>query len=338
MSNDFYLTLPSNSNKVEFTQNKANHFKIRLPNPIRLEGSGWKVGSSSISLPDAKVKVPVLVAPNETLFHMSWLAEESDGFLFNRKANYEPSDLRQVFSNIDGVGFMKAMITFFEQRRIYNDGGPHYGSTYRALNGKRMYIAFRWNGEDLLTDNVDTFMHDTKPPVLKINQSLALKMGWIKQRGSGNYDLGPNLCQVFFTDTVPDLKNITHDVEREDGTPAFWSLKGGLLHLSILCNWRFMNLDKSFQNVVGTKSRSLFVYSDVGGSSVVGNQVTDLLREVNYRRKGEGVQYFEPLHIKYIPLRKDVLDIIETQVSETTGELTDFGEGDTIVTLHFKRK
>ncbi len=66
--------------------------------------------------------------------------------------------------------------------------------------------------------------------------------------------------------------------------------------------------------------------------------MTDLLREVNYLRKGEGSHYFEPLHIQYIPLRKDVLDIIETQVSETTGELTDFGEGNTILTLHFKRQ
>ena len=189
-----------------------------------------------------------------------------------------------------------------------------------------MYIAFGWNGEDLLTDNVDTFMHDTKPPDSKINQSLALKMSWIKQRGSGAYNLGSNLCHVFLTDTIPDLKNITHNVELEDGTPAFWSLKGGLLHLSILCNWRFMNLDKSFQNVVGTKSRSLFVYSDVSGSSVVGNQITYLLREVNYQGKGEDIQYFEPLHIKYILLRKDVLDTIETQVLETTRELTDFGE------------
>ena len=59
---------------------------------------------------------------------------------------------------------------------------------------------------------------------------------------------------------------------------------------------------------------------------MVGNQVMDLLREVNYRRTGDGSHYFEPLHIQYIPLRKAQLDIIETQVSETTGELTEFGE------------
>ena len=79
------------------------------------------------------------------------------------------------------------------------------------------------------------------------------------------------------------------------------------------------------------------MYSDVGGSAVAGIKVTDLLREVNYRRTGDGSHYFEPLHIQYILLRKDVVDIIETQVSETTWELPEFGEGKTIVTLHFKR-
>ena len=54
------------------------------------------------------------------------------------------------------------------------------------------------------------------------------------------------------------------------------------MELSIFCNWRFLNLDQAFQNVVGSRSRSLLIYSDVGGSSVVGNQVTDLLRQVNF--------------------------------------------------------
>ena len=96
-------------------------------------------------------------------------------------------------------------------------------------------------------------------------------------------------------------------------------------------------MDTSFKNVLGSTKRSLFIYSDVGGSGVVGNQVTDLLREVNYEREGKGSQYFEPLHIQYIPVRKETIDIIETQVAETTGDLTHFGPGNTIVTLHFKK-
>ena len=71
---------------------------------------------------------------------------------------------------------------------------------------------------------------------------------------------------------------------------------------------------------------------------MVGNRVTDLLREVRFKSEGLGRQYFEPIHIYiYIPVRKQVLDIIEVNVAETTGELTRFGEGNTILTLHFRK-
>ena len=75
----------------------------------------------------------------------------------------------------------------------------------------------------------------------------------------------------------------------------------------------------------------------MGGSSAVENQVTDLLQEVSYQLTGDESHYFEPIHIQHIPLCNDLLDIIEMQVSETTGELSEFGQGNTILTLHFKR-
>ena len=73
---------------------------------------------------------------------------------------------------------------------------------------------------------------------------------------------------------------------------------------------------------------------------MVGNKVTDMLREINYVRRGDGAAYFEPIHVQYIPVRKPLLDIIETQIAETDGPLAQFkfGEGRTIVTLHFRRK
>jgi len=98
-----------------------------------------------------------------------------------------------------------------------------------------------------------------------------------------------------------------------------------------------MNLNEAFEMVMGDRSRSVLVYTNAGGRSVVGNQVTDLLRQVNLIRRGEGTQYFEPVHVQYIPVRNEVLDIIEVQVAEATGELTTFGAGNTIVTLHFMK-
>ena len=101
-----------------------------------------------------------------------------------------------------------------------------------------------------------------------------------------------------------------HELGHGKDKPVFWMVHQGLLTLGVTFNWCFMNLNQMFEAVAGTRSRSLFVHSDVGGSSVVGNQVTDLLREVNFCCKEERVQYFEPLHIQYIPLRKQVLDTI----------------------------
>ena len=174
-------------------------------------------------------------------------------------------------------------------------------------------------------------------PGLEINVELAKKMGWIQYREDlKRYQLGSNIEQEFSQDRIPLLTN-TNDVFNHQGDPTFWTVKSGFLQRSISCNWRFLNLNKAFEVVVGVSSRPLFVYSDVGSSGVVGNQVTDLLREVSYKREGKGSQYFEPLHIQYIPVRKDTIDIIETQVAETSGQLSRFGEGNTIVTLHFKK-
>ena len=292
MSDDFYLTLPSHSNRNEFPQNQSNHFKIRLPHPKRLEGSGWKVGLSSISLPDAIIELPKLMDAKEILFIMDWAVTFPSNTTKFGRAWYNPKDPDIVLEYDNGVDFMKSVINYFEQRRIDSFGGPTFGAKYITEDGKRTYIKFRWDGSDLLTDNEATQVHSKYPNAFKINRTLALKMGWLKETTPENYVLGPNLRQEFFTDLVPDLKNMTHDLgdghELGHGKdkPAFWMVDQGLLTLSVTCNWRFMNLNQAFEAVAGTRSRSLFVYSDVGGSSVVGNQVTDLLSIFVAKKKG----------------------------------------------------
>ena len=90
---------------------------------------------------------------------------------------------------------MKSMVTVFEKRRMLNFQGPNLSSSYTASYGKRMYVKFRWDRDDLLTDNKATHVRSNYSPALKINKILALKMGWLKERSPGNYDLGPNLRQ-----------------------------------------------------------------------------------------------------------------------------------------------
>ena len=337
---DFYLTLPSHSSKTEFPNNKSNHFKIRLPHPKKLEGSGWKVGLTAISLPDSHSRVPVFTEGQYPLFKIGWKRTGPHG-VSTIDRNYTPEDVLVNFDAVDGVGFMKSMVNFFEQQRISDDGADSNGTFgwKFTLSGKRTYIKFKWEGEELVTDNEDTSKTSVHPYFM-IRKDLAHKMKWVIKKDDGKIFLGPNLQQELWGETVPNLNapGVREDVQKANKQGVFWTATSETYYkFSYHCNWRFINLNAAFQAIVGATSRSLFVYSDVGGSGVVGNQVTDLLREVNFIRRGFGIQYFEPLHIQYIPVRKDLIDIIETQVAETTGELVDFGEGNTIVTLHFKQ-
>jgi len=207
--------------------------------------------------------------------------------------------------------------------------------------GKHTYVKFQWQGEDLVVDDTNVcHCGSVRTPSLAVHTKLALKMGWLSKVDSG-WNLGPNLQQEFMGDQISNMK--THsdwkDISDKDGNPVFWTTSRveDYLELSMSCGWRFTNLNVAFRSVVGEPTRSLHVYSDVAGGSIVGKRMTDLLREVKYNRKGRETIYFEPLHMQYIPLRNEVIEIIQTQVAESNGELVKFGEGNTIVTLHFKK-
>jgi len=68
---------------------------------------------------------------------------------------------------------------------------------------------------------------------------------------------------------------------------------------------------------------------------MVGNRITHLLREIKYHPKQ--TTHFEPIHIQYLPVRNEAVEIVENQMAEINGDLVQFGEGHTILTLHFKR-
>ena len=230
---DFYVTLLSHSNKNEFPNNASNHFKIRLPHPIRLEGTGWKVGLSAIALPDTQVSIPPLitaVARVPTLAKYEWIRINGPSSTTAGVATFDADDVDRVFYNVDGIGFMKSMIAFFQQRRIYNDGGPKQGAKYLTDNGKKTYVDFFVEGEDLVIDNrfaIQTSALGSRP-ALSFNQELAKKMGWIEWDSVGDHHkLGPNIEQVFVQDTIPTLNINTADVFDQDGQPAFWTIKTG---------------------------------------------------------------------------------------------------------------
>ena len=375
MSESFYITLPSHGSRFEFPNNTSNNFKIRLPEPKRLRGSGWKVALASISLPDPKNVLPPWMTGSTALLYTRWFHRFKDD-LNNKKllsATFKVSDVSDVvdLNNMTGVDFMKTATEWLTKQFLEQNLIPGYVTGYTTVDAQKnertqhdFHSHFKFEGDDLVIDSRGVEFHDFgwtndwKAPAVTILIELALEMGWFKRRTTPydpsdarfDLDLGPNLMMELRGNALPTPRDLKFkwDADGSRGqaiiTDRYWYIQrndeGALskyVKLSLDVNWRFINLNQSFKNVLESSSRSLFVYSDVGGSSVVGDQVTDLLREVNYERGGKGSYYFEPTHLQYIPLRKEVLDTIEVQVAETTGDLVKFGQENTIVTLKFER-
>ena len=340
----FYVSPPSTGSRAEFPNNKANDFKVRLPHQLHLRGGEWEVGLVSLSTPDEQLALSTLIEMDgDFLFKIGWQYKPTGASFVNEQRKYEEVDLKYLkylnTAGLTGITFMRSVINYFEAQRLGRESSsPRLGNDYE-ISGKRTYIKFKWecNCTELVTDNEDTDK-DTYPN-LYIDKKFAEKMGWIVPhwKNTSTLILGPNLLIKHFTDVIPDGTVGTHDV-KEGAYKRFWKVDGNSIRLSNQCDWRFINLDAAFKNVLSFPRYTIFVYSDVAKSSVVGNQVTDMLREVKGERKGEGEQYFEPVHIHYKEVRNDQLDIIHTQVAKKDGTLYPFEGGTTTVTLHFRKK
>ena len=288
----FYVAFPSHANRREFPQNQANSFKIRLPTPLHLPGGQWQVGLSAVSLPDTRVNMYDLVQKGDHVLGIKWIQTVPTPTKHDTygTALTNIDDLKDLDWIVDGVSFMKAALNHVEQQRR---AAAVRGAEFVNPNGKKTYVKFRWKGEDLVIDNTNICHCGPTPPVFSVHTKLALKMGWIvlSPDHSSGFTLGPNLQQTFIQDQVPALTpgSDQNDLTDSAGNPQFWVVNQRYyLNLSMSCSWRFTNLNTAFRSVVGEPTRSLHVYSDVADSIMVGNRVTDLLREVMYQRKGHG--------------------------------------------------
>ena len=349
---DFYIKVPSNSSTAEYPNNKPNSFKIRLPEPIHVS-SEWKVALTSIALPDTNEVLPEFSPNDEPLFRMRWMYKRpADGqrpdFLTNKEEGFTKDDLSLNFGGLDGVGFMKTMVNFFQNKLLSPDGTANTDvlkgwQLYNNLADGLGYMRFKWSGDELIIDNEET--DKTSPNVrFMINKHLCHKMKWIVEMGENFYRLGPNIkMEIESDDTIPNPDAPGMHEDLKEGNDAVFFKKVTVdnveyYRFSYHCNWRFININAAYSSMIEHPSRTLLVYSDVGSSSVLGNQKVDILREVLYKESGKGVFYFEPTLPQYITVRKDLIDIVEVQVGEVSGELTKFSSGNTILTLHFKHE
>ena len=141
MSESFYITLPSHGGRFEFPNNASNHFKIRLPEPKRLSGSGWKVALASISLPDAKNVLPNWMSGSQPLLYIRWYLASKNN-LNNKKfrsATFKVSDVSDVvdLNNMTGVDFMKTAVEWLTKQFVEQNLIPGYITGYTTIDEQK---------------------------------------------------------------------------------------------------------------------------------------------------------------------------------------------------------
>ena len=189
------------------TRMSQKSFKIRLPHPLHLPGSQWQVGLSAISLPDTRVNMYDFMKKGDHVMKIRWIQtippSVSQDSIDEAETNID--DLKDLDWIVDGVSLMKAAINHAEQQRRAK---AVLGGKFVNANGQHTYVKFRWEGEDLLTDNTNIcHCGPSSTPSVTFHTKLAVKMGWVvlSSTHSSGFVLGPNLHQEFLGDQIPTM-------------------------------------------------------------------------------------------------------------------------------------
>ena len=341
-----YVTLPSHSSKKEFPNNHASSFKVRLAEPLRLLGEGWQVGLASISIPDRGINLTHITPYDQPVFFLSSVRKKKDNSFDYKFHKLVLKELKDTDWIRDGVTFMKASIQWLQQQQSLEFRREYESVEKHGEN--HTYFKFTWDGNDLLLGNSKLVrvpfsgVADLQPH-FAFNSVLGIKMGWIRTDWKNDWEAGVNL-QIVYHDHKVQTRG-RYDFRDKNGNNLYMRHETDnfgvtWFYLTGRCSWKFTNLNLAFDRAVKQPIRSLHVYSDVAGSSMVGARFTDLLKEVHYPRQGQGKVYYEPTQIHYLPVHREVIDIIEVNITENTEygeELVKFKEDHTLVTLHFKK-
>lgn len=222
----------------EFPNNANNSFKVRIPNGLRLEGTGWHVALLSLTLPNSSTDDnPFATGYGNTVAGATWTAlhfrtpgyrrkynaVDTHGFITNINAN-------NVASTVDGVGFWNNLVQFFESsvmESVYVKTAQLRSSrdpTPVIFVKQSMCPSFRWDGEDLVVERrgADSTNGNTLYSSFDIAMEVAVQWGLARQQSNGSWVPGPNLRHTLFDDAIT-----TSDPNREDSVTV-----GGIASLN----------------------------------------------------------------------------------------------------------
>ena len=370
----------------EFPKNTNNSFKVRLPEPLSLQGEGWYASLMSLTVPDEGQSNAVIASDPHTkvirykhpISTRKW-TDTGDPSTTGYESVYtvlstkmieleEIMNATQIVST--GSQFWKRVMHTLHNKIMTEVMKDQWNASVAERDRKPIVFVNKhgipqlsWKGESLVIEAIaqKNLMNNRQVSMVEfyINVDIALKFGLLRRKtgktgyATSDFVLGPNLQYSLPTKTYDESTGPVGSRYR-----TYYNWEGDVyegvnfigsafsimtadnvkwLRLFPAFEWQLHNLDASFEKIVGTRKRTVMVYSDLVESTVVGSGKYPLLREVQLLRTGDGESTAEPLHHQWIKLRGQQLDIVEVEIASTAGPLTILPPGKTIVTIGLKQ-
>ena len=370
----------------EFPKNTNNSFKVRLPEPLSLQGEGWYATLMSLTVPDEGQSNAVIASDPHTkvirykhaISTRKWTDTgdpSTSAYLFIDTAlSTKMIELEEIMNATQivstGSEFWKRVMQTLHDKIMTEVMKDQWNASVTEPDRKPIVFVNKhgmpqlsWKEESLLIKAIPkkNLLNNQQINMVEfyINVDIALKFGLLRRKtgktgyATSDFVLGPNLqyslpTKTYGENTGPvgsryrtyynwegDVYEGVNFSSRAFSIMTADNVKWMRLHQAF--EWRLNNLDASFEKMVGTRKRTVMVYSDLVESTIVGSGKYPLLREVQLLRTGDGESTAEPLHHQWIKLRGQQLDIVEVEIASTSGPLAILPPGKTIVTIGLKQ-
>ena len=370
----------------EFPKNTNNSFKVRLPEPLSLQGEGWYASLMSLTVPDQGQSNAVIASDPHTkvirykhpISTRKWTDTgdpSTSGYLsINTALSTKMIELEEIMNSTQivstGSEFWKRVMQTLHNKIMSEVMKDQWNASVAEADRKPIVFVNKngmpqlsWKEESLLIKAIPKkdLLNNQQINMVEfyINVDIALKFALLRRKtgktgyATSDFVLGPNLqyslpTKTYGENTGPvgsryrtyynwegDVYEGVNFTSRAFSIMTADNVKWMRLHQAF--EWRLNNLDASFEKIVGTRKRTVMVYSDLVESTIVGSGKYPLLREVQLLRTGDGESTAEPLHHQWIKLRGQQLDIVEVEIASTSGPLAILPPGKTIVTIGLKQ-
>ena len=300
-----------------YAVNVVNHFKVKPQ--LTLPEQGWKVSITSAILPKTAL-FKNLQSANVNLMELWSEAEKAGQSDVWKKGYVNAGNLREW----EKAGACHEGVDFFNTVKHRIEETAHASLDDGFQFSSALWHALEWNKDGVQPEMILNHSHTDN--LIYIYKPLAETLHWMNPQSNQADSMGPNL--------VHSYSNHTKGASSlETGKPT--QILGNWLHLSTLSDWRFINLNQSFEQALNLHPRPLEVTAKVTANSVI---VTQSLGHVYYAPKGRQRYAFTPVKETFHEVQDNHWDEVEITLKELNGNLVELqSDSQCVIQLHFTK-